>query len=164
MSRYEYKVVPAPERAPKQRGLKGAELFAQALEDLMNQMAAEGWRYLRADTLPQEERSGLASKTTTYRNVLVFQRAVPEAAEVPLTEAAPQPDLPPAPQAETPAPVPIFASTAARPEPLADPAPSEKPPLLQALTPDPMPEAAPEPEPERFDEAVTQPLFPNRNR
>jgi hypothetical protein len=74
--RTEYKVVPAPEKARKQRGLKGSALFARSVEDLMNEMAAEGWSYLRADTLPQEERSGLTNKTVTYRNLLVFQRVV----------------------------------------------------------------------------------------
>lgn len=72
----EYKVVPAPEKARKQRGLKGAALFAHSVEVLMNELAAEGWTYVRADTLPQEERSGLTNKTTTYRNLLVFQRVV----------------------------------------------------------------------------------------
>lgn len=74
--RTEYKVVPAPEKARKQRGLKGAALFAHSVEALMNELAADGWQYLRADTLPQEERSGLTNKTTTYRNLLVFQRVV----------------------------------------------------------------------------------------
>ena len=75
MAHLEYKVVPAPEKARKVRGLKGAALFAHAMEELMNDLAADGWTYVRADTLPQEERSGLTSKTTTYRNLLVFQRA-----------------------------------------------------------------------------------------
>lgn len=91
----EYKVVPAPERASKQRGLKGPALFAHAVETLMNELAAEGWHYLRADTLPQEERSGLTNKITTYRNLLVFQRVVPEAAApalAPATEPATGPE------------------------------------------------------------------------
>lgn len=74
----EYKVVPAPEKAPKVRGLKGPALFARAMEDVMNELAQDGWTYLRADTLPQEERSGLTNKTTTYRNLLVFQRITPD--------------------------------------------------------------------------------------
>lgn len=77
MPRYEYKLVPAPDRATKHRGLKGAASFAATLETVMNTLGAEGWHYLRADTLPQEERSGLASRTTTYRNLLVFQRELP---------------------------------------------------------------------------------------
>ena len=78
--RTEYKVVPAPEKARKQRGLKGAALFAHSVGSLMNELAAEGWTYVRADTLPQEERSGLTNKTTTYRNLLVFQRVIEDEA------------------------------------------------------------------------------------
>ena len=75
MPGYEYKVVPAPMRGEKERGLKtGAERFAHALGHLMNDLAAAGWEYWRADTLPAEERSGLTSKTTVYHNLLVFRR------------------------------------------------------------------------------------------
>lgn len=93
MPRYEYKIVPAPEKARKIRGLKGAALFAHALEEVMNELGADGWRYLRADTLPQEERTGFTSRTTTYRNLLIFQRETPdeaaEAAAVQTAEAVP---------------------------------------------------------------------------
>ncbi|MEL6451013.1 MAG: DUF4177 domain-containing protein [Pseudomonadota bacterium] len=77
MSRWEYKVVPAPTKGVKARGAKGPEgRFAYALEALMNEMAADGWAYLRAETLPSVERAGLTSSTTEWRNVLVFRRAV----------------------------------------------------------------------------------------
>jgi hypothetical protein len=49
----------------------------------MNDMAREGWEYLRADTLPCEERAGLTGKTTTYQNVLVFRRVVARVADAP---------------------------------------------------------------------------------
>ena len=72
---YEYKVVPAPVRGLKAKGIKTAEdRFANALQSAMNEMAAEGWEYLRADTLPCERREGLMSKTTVYQNMLVFRR------------------------------------------------------------------------------------------
>ena len=75
MTKFEYKVVPAPERGLKARGVKGAEgRFAFALETVMNEMAAEGWEYQRAETLPSEERQGLSGRTTVYRNMLVFRR------------------------------------------------------------------------------------------
>lgn len=94
MPRYEYKLVPAPEKASKHKGLKGAANFAATLEDILNAMGAEGCHYLRADTLPQEERSGLTSKVTTYRNLLVFQRELPEVEASP----APEPTQEPAPE------------------------------------------------------------------
>ena len=57
-------------------------------------MAANGWEYVRAETLPCEERSGLTGRTTVYHNVLVFRRPL-EAAEA-ARPAAPVPGtLPP---------------------------------------------------------------------
>ncbi|WP_136644387.1 DUF4177 domain-containing protein [Tabrizicola sp. YIM 78059] len=75
MQRYEYKVIPAPKRGEKARGLKSTEeRFAHALTRLMNEMGAEGWDYVRADALPCEERVGLTGTKTTFQNVLVFRR------------------------------------------------------------------------------------------
>ena len=72
---YEYKVVPAPAKGIKAKGVKGAEArFAQAMEQLMNDMAADGWDFQRSETLPSEERSGLTSSQTVWRNLLVFRR------------------------------------------------------------------------------------------
>ncbi|MFT3689490.1 DUF4177 domain-containing protein [Paenirhodobacter sp.] len=79
MQSYEYKVVPAPVRGEKERGLKtGAERFAHTLSQLMNELAQDGWEYWRAETLPAEERSGLTSKTTVFHNLLVFRRVLAE--------------------------------------------------------------------------------------
>ncbi len=77
MSHYEYRVVAAPARGVKAKGIKSAEArFSHALEQMMNAMASEGWEYQRAETLPSTERSGLTSTTTTWRNVLVFRRLI----------------------------------------------------------------------------------------
>ena len=88
---YEYKVVPAPVKGVKAKGVKGAEAqFAHALSELMNSLAVDGWEYQRADTLPSEVRSGLTGKTTVFRNMLVFRRAVDvEIAAAPIEEPAP---------------------------------------------------------------------------
>ncbi|MFK7763746.1 MAG: DUF4177 domain-containing protein [Roseobacter sp.] len=75
---YEYKVIAAPTRGVKAKGVRSAEArFSNALEQTMNELAAAGWEYQRAETLPSTERSGLASTTTTWRNVLVFRRPMP---------------------------------------------------------------------------------------
>lgn len=80
MPKFEYKVVPAPVRGEKAKGLKGTQArFAHALSTLMNELGAEGWEYQRADTLPCEERQGLTGKTTTFQNMLVFRRPLEEA-------------------------------------------------------------------------------------
>ncbi len=75
MTAFEYKVIPSPVRGEKARGVKGPEArFAHALETVMNDMAAEGWEFQRAETLPSEERSGLIGSVTQWRNLLVFRR------------------------------------------------------------------------------------------
>ncbi|UWP99561.1 DUF4177 domain-containing protein [Aliiroseovarius crassostreae] len=74
-SMYEYRVIPAPSRGKKAKGVKTSEdRFALAMSDLLNEMAAAGWDYQRAETLPAEERKGLTGKTSTFRNLLVFRR------------------------------------------------------------------------------------------
>lgn len=76
MQLYEYKVVPAPVRGEKARGIRTApDRFANALANVMNRLGQEGWEYLRAETLPAEEREGLLRRSTVYHNVLVFRRA-----------------------------------------------------------------------------------------
>lgn len=77
MPKYEYKVVPAPTKGTKAKGVKTAEgRFALTVEGTLNQMAADGWDYLRSELLPSDERSGLTGSTTKWRNVLVFRRVV----------------------------------------------------------------------------------------
>jgi hypothetical protein len=88
---YEYKVVPAPRRGEKAKGAKTtADRFALALTQLMNTLARDGWEYLRADTLPCEERVGLTGKATAFQNMLVFRReAVVAEQTAPKSLAAP---------------------------------------------------------------------------
>ncbi|WP_137112999.1 DUF4177 domain-containing protein [Rhodobacter sp. SY28-1] len=77
MQRFEFKVIPAPKRGEKARGVKTTEdRFALALTNLMNQLGAEGWDYVRADALPCEERVGFTGSKTTFQNVLVFRRVI----------------------------------------------------------------------------------------
>ncbi len=77
MQQYEYKVVPAPIKGERARGVKSVpDRFAHTLTTLMNQMAVEGWEYLRAETLPCEERSGLTGRTRNFQNMLVFRRTI----------------------------------------------------------------------------------------
>ncbi|AXI46032.1 DUF4177 domain-containing protein [Sulfitobacter sp. SK012] len=75
MPRFEYKVVPAPTKGLKAKGVRTAEArFSNALQDLMNELSSDGWEYLRAETLPSTERSGLTGSTTEWRNVMIFRR------------------------------------------------------------------------------------------
>ena len=85
MPRYEFKVIPAPRRGEKARGVKTTEeRFALALTALLNEMGAAGWDYVRADTLPVDERSGLTGTKTTYQTLLVFRRVIEAEATLPL--------------------------------------------------------------------------------
>lgn len=122
MTGYEYKVVPAPTRPLKAKGVKGTSArFANALETVMNDLGADGWEYQRTDTLPVEERQGLTGKTTSFQNMLVFRRAlgaaaVPQvAALIEDQSAAEDPSAPPQVAARDEA-----EDTSATPEPEAD--------------------------------------------
>lgn len=79
MPAYEYLSVPAPKKGEKAKGVKGSNgRMAQAMTTLLNTHGAEGWEYVRSDTLPMEERSGLTSKSVSYYTVLVFRRPLAE--------------------------------------------------------------------------------------
>ena len=87
MASYEYKSVPAPNRAKKAKDLKGTpERFALSVDDALNAMAADGWEFLRSETLPVEERKGLKGTQKSFQSLLIFRREVGEATIV----AAPQ--------------------------------------------------------------------------
>ncbi len=107
---YEYKVVPAPERTPKIKGLKGTAKFASGLEGLMNELAQDGWEYQRAESLPEEEKKGLmGGRETVTRNILVFRRELYFEENVEETPV------------EQPAPAPLTLSRRAEPEPEPNP-------------------------------------------
>jgi len=113
MKRYEYQVVPAPKKGEKAKGAKTtADRFAVALTALMNKMGMDGWDYIRADTLPCDERVGLTGTKTQFQNMLVFRREmIAEAVEMlmPPEAAKPYPPIIRAPK------------TSAQPEALRDP-------------------------------------------
>ena len=102
MTSYEYTVIPAPARGEKTKGARtGIERFAAALASALNEMALDGWEYVRAETLPSEERAGLTGRTTVYHNVLVFRRALegeeeiqPIATEDPIADQPEDDDIP----------------------------------------------------------------------
>ncbi|MBM9594627.1 DUF4177 domain-containing protein [Roseitranquillus sediminis] len=72
--RSEYKVVPAPHRHRRIKGVKGVESrFAMTVEELINENATEGWEYVRADRLPCEHRSWLRRRVEEH-TLLIFRR------------------------------------------------------------------------------------------
>ncbi|WP_366914124.1 DUF4177 domain-containing protein [Marivita sp.] len=93
---FEYKVVPAPVKGVKAKGVKTPEArFALGVEQAINALAAEGWEYQRSDMLPSTERVGLTGSETHWRTLLVFRRAVAEVAAppAPVTPARVEPVL-----------------------------------------------------------------------
>lgn len=99
---YEYKVIPAPNKGQKAKGVRSSEnRFAHALELRMNLLAADGWEYVRSDTLPSEERVGLTQSRTVWRNLLVFRRPKLAALE---TQETPRLIAPPETEADQPQP------------------------------------------------------------
>ncbi|MGM0586362.1 MAG: DUF4177 domain-containing protein [Pseudomonadota bacterium] len=90
MPAYDYKAVPAPRRPGRFPGVpRGAESFARTLEEAIAEQAAQGWEYLRAETLPSEERAGwLSRRTTVIHSILIFRRPRAEAAQAPTAPEA----------------------------------------------------------------------------
>ena len=85
MSTFEYKTICAPRKALKIKGVKGTEdRYARTLTDVINTQAENGWEYLRSESLPVDEKSGLIGKTAErYISVLVFRRENIETYEEP---------------------------------------------------------------------------------
>lgn len=76
MPHYEYKAIPAPAKGEKAKGVRTPEgRFAQAIENVLNRYGESGWEYVRAELLPNQERSGLTGSTTEWRTLLIFRRA-----------------------------------------------------------------------------------------
>ena len=152
MSSYEYIAIPAPARGEKTRGAKtGIDRFAATLTDTLNRMAGDGWDYVRAETLPAEERSGLTSRTTVYHNLLIFRRSLAAAQPMPdpvraAPEPAPVPEPAPAPEpAETTPPVraPFSQPMRAMPKQQQQARPAEPPLTAPAPTTPPGPRLGP---------------------
>lgn len=75
MSKFVYKAVPAPTKGQKAKGVKSTEeRFALSITETLNEMASDGWEYVRAETLPCDERKGLTGTQTTYQNILIFKK------------------------------------------------------------------------------------------
>ncbi len=77
MIHYDYRVIPAPKRAKRVKGVHGTEeLFALTLTESINEIAREGWEYVRAEHLPAEAPRGwFGARSAGEQSVLVFRRA-----------------------------------------------------------------------------------------
>lgn len=76
MTSYDYKVVPAPRRARKIKGVKRPEeLFAMTLAEAINEVARQGWEYVCTESLVAEGAGGWFRRgSSTDHTVMVFRR------------------------------------------------------------------------------------------
>lgn len=125
MRKFEYKAVPAPTAGTKAKGVKTTEdRFALSMTEVLNEMAAAGWEYVRAETLPCVERKGLTGSQQTYQNVLIFRKL--ETSALPLDRVTSRP-LHAVEEEE---------ALVARPEPIIEAEPQPERPRLTSVPPD----------------------------
>lgn len=128
--RYEYKVVPAPEKGEKARGLKTpADRFAHVLARVMNEQARDGWEFQRTETLPCNERKGFTGSIKVYHTLMVFRRPIPGQEPATARPAAPAVPAPAAAAPLQPGPgvAPVPAPDIIPPPPQPVPAPPAEP-------------------------------------
>jgi len=132
MRKFEYKAVPAPKTGTKAKGIKATDdRFALSLTNALNELAEDGWEYVRAETLPVTERKGLTGSQQSYQNILIFRR--PTTRVLPLNRTTSRPLTPIVEDYEAPE---IKEQTAPEPDAprvTSGPAPEGKTPELRAL-------------------------------
>lgn len=76
MTQYDYKVVPAPRKLKRIRGVNSAgELCAATMAETLNAVARDGWEYLRADQVSAAQEGGWFRRgTEVVETVLIFRR------------------------------------------------------------------------------------------
>ena len=101
MRRYEYKVVPVPEKCLSSKDAAAADdPAAFTVEVVLNDMAVEGWVYIRTDRMTLQKGGILGQKDIT-RDMMVFRRqpvgVADHAPATPIAEREPLALLPAAP-------------------------------------------------------------------
>lgn len=72
---YEYEVVPAPSKPERREGLRtDAERLAYALTNIFNEMAEDGWEYVRSDTLGTDGWASVTGTEAKSHTLLIFRR------------------------------------------------------------------------------------------
>lgn len=73
---YEYRVIPAPKRLKKVKGVSSpSDLLAATLTDAINAEAREGWEYLRAEAVGAEQPGGFLRRARwVEETVMIFRR------------------------------------------------------------------------------------------
>ncbi|GIT90564.1 hypothetical protein JANAI62_10190 [Jannaschia pagri] len=72
---YEFQVVPAPRKGERVQGLRTDDArMAYTWTELLNDMALDGWDYVRADTIPNDNSADLTGTAPKTMTLLVFRR------------------------------------------------------------------------------------------
>lgn len=74
MTKYEFRAVPCPQRAQRKPDMpKGLEGFCETLSGSINELAGEGWDYVRTEKIEVKERR-LFRRKSAERTFLIFRR------------------------------------------------------------------------------------------
>lgn len=135
MSVYEFKLVPAPLRPVQKKVRSSAEDgFCVTLTEMVNDMAADGWEYVRCESLPGPSRGWKFWKPREERQVFVFRRLRDDSFLLPAPEAfGTDPLIPPRAAAPQPNDPPVSRVV------------SRRPPSVKATTPRPQSVVVPPP-------------------
>ena len=75
MERYEYKLVAAPKARNKYSGAKKSiDLFAQTLMDSMNELATDGWQFVRQEKVTESRRTLFFGHKNRQHDYMVYRR------------------------------------------------------------------------------------------
>jgi len=75
MTEYEYKVLPAPEKPLRYKGIaRGDDAFAVTLSEILNDQGKEGWVYLRTEKVTERRGVWPLRHRRVVREMIVFQR------------------------------------------------------------------------------------------
>lgn len=76
MTKYEFRAVPCPQRAQRHQNMpKGADAFSETLTNAINELAGEGWDYIRTEAVTVKTR-GFLRRRSEDRTFLVFRREI----------------------------------------------------------------------------------------
>ena len=82
---YEYRVIPAPRRLKRIKGMSStAEIFAATLTESINAEARGGWEYVRSESLTAEEPAGWFRRAAIVEEtMMIFRRPLAHHASEP---------------------------------------------------------------------------------
>jgi len=79
MERFEYKLIKVPQKSNRYSGLKDLnDSFALTLMDSINDVAKDGWQFLRKEVLTETKWPSFFGQRTTSHEYLIYRRQLRE--------------------------------------------------------------------------------------